>query len=372
MDYESDDDIELLRASTCESNQRPDSGLDDVDSNLNPILLLRQESNPDDSIPAATVHALQISCSSLQNQLKLQQKQNKVLAQENKQFKKILKEYEATEGLTGESRVLGGMDYRNGMESAHAAGGTSEDDFLAEQRANEGLIRHLQKEVLLRDNALTRTKDEVYRLQYNCGELEKQLSSCLREKEKLQSDRDFMMGSYSGLNQDLQIQVKTMQEQLKVEQEKNAGLSEELKLTKHQLELLQRSSQEDIGKLRSQVNQYEKERRALLTQQQAEYQNLKREKETLEAQIKQLKIESEIAGQVRDSLNKREEADDVDGDISTLNAALEIVKQQKDDYAELKKKVADQATVIKELTSRGILKQVCRRKESASRVLIHF
>jgi len=356
MDNTSDDDIDVLKTPNGENSQRPNSGQDNFDSNLNPILLLRQNSFSEDSIPVSTVHALQISFNSLQQKLNAKTKENRALLSDNKRMKSALRLKEYEERIDLRHKVRDNMDLPSGLEaSAHAAGGTSEDDFLAEQRADKGMIHHLQKEVLLRDSALTKMREEVYRLQYKVGEM----VTLLREKDKLQTDRDLVVDSYGQSQRGLQETITRLQEQLQIEKSDHERTKKELELGNlnvinerldQELTHVKQKSQEEINKLRLKIGQYESDRQKELS----EFQKLRTEKETLEARCKQYEIEVEIGRVHQQSLKRIDDTDDVDGDISTLNVALSLVKQQKNEYAELKRKVANQATVIKDLTKRGM------------------
>lgn len=357
MDYPSDDDIELLKTSNGDESTPPPPGVDDFDSTVNPLQLLNRTNSTEESIPVASVRALQISFSSLQHQLNEKTKRFNEIAHENNVLKKRVKEYEKKMNNQDRIRQTIMMDDFGIEPSALAAGGTSEDNTIAEQRASDGLIRHLQKEVLIRDNALSQTKDELYRLRYNTEELQKDIGRYLIENENLKKDRDVLEDNLNKVKQDSDEKVKQIRhlnDSLKNEIEATENLKQENKELRMELQHLERTipvnRDSEVNELKSRLAQFESENKRLY----AKINSMENEKQALTVQCKQLQIAETINSQNHQSLRQQEEADDVDGDITFLKNALGFISQQRKDYEELKDKMKQQQHVIRNLTSRGM------------------
>lgn len=345
MDSSSDDDIELLKTGHSDSNETQTQ--DPYDFNdLQPLEFLRRGPSSEESIPSASVQALQLSFSSLQRKLNEKNKKCNELQHENKRMKRALRDY-SSPGVGNRCQVDMDDFLTNGIETNAqiAASGTSEDDTLAEQRANEGLIKYLRKENLVKENALRKTQLELYQFQ---SIKEDEQRRYITEIDSLKAERERLWENFK------QLQEKTQEFQLRWQDEKdiNQSLTKENQTLKEKLEQLEINSQANNDRNQSysaRIAQLENEIRTLTTR----LENVNKERDALQCQIKQYKIESSINSNQQQIQRQQEEADDVDGDVSALKTALELVEKQREEYADLKTKVTAQASVIKQLTSRG-------------------
>ncbi|KAH3703107.1 uncharacterized protein LOC127859823 isoform X2 [Dreissena polymorpha] len=318
MDDSSDEDIELLNAT--------EGYLKEDDKNTNPLYLLQRSDSSQNSISSGSLHALQTACGALQKKLK-------------ERDKKI---YELTQKMNTQEykRGVNVMEECYNEEPLSAAGATSGDETsLAVRGANEGLIRHLQREVLMRDNALQKHNEENYRLRYEKEEMEKRF---LLEKDRLEGVMQELDKQCGGQDAEIAHFKNILQS---MEQE-NCDLKEKLLVLQRNSQL-STVSQSQVQELRNKCSMLENEKRNLLT----DFESLRTEKLALEAKCKQLEIEAKINWNNHQARKQSEETDDVDGDISILQQALQLVHTQREEQANLKKKVQDQNAIIKQITS---------------------
>jgi len=355
MANSSDDDIEFLNPV-----QGANAALQNTHSNLNPLHLFSRCPSIDES--SAPLHALHTAFTSLQQKHNLQtQKYNEVL-QENKLMKRSLREYPGFMDVHGNK--AGSMDDnitvptpRMEHSLAHAAGGTSEDDAVAERRANEGRLRQLQKEVMLRDNLLSSYKEEIDRLKFGNKELQLNLSKHLHDKDHLQYDQEVILNrveEFKHLCEVKDSEINVLRDSLDAEKQANERVAQENTELLQKIEMYERnamasqSGEVEVRDLISKVSSLENEKKNLHAQLR-EFDALTIAKQALEARCRQFEIHVDINRDNQQSQRQLEEDDDVDGDITTLRNALDLVEHQKREYAELKTKVSQQAEIIKQL-----------------------
>ncbi|WAR04968.1 hypothetical protein MAR_020337 [Mya arenaria] len=348
MDQTSDEEIELL-GETDENR-----AFDDADTNLNPLHFLSRCASFDESVNSSSFNALQTACIALQQKLKEKDKKIAEVTNKNKSMNVQLEDY----------RLRLGMDefYDVHEPTSTAAGATSgEEKTLAESRANKGLIKHLHREILVRENALTKNQEEIFRLKQ---ELEETRKRFLREKDGLQSSYDVMSHSLIQKEHDCAIkdnEIQNLTECLQKEKQEKDRLTHDLNDLKEHVHKFERNSQisanpskdAEIHDLRSRLQYLENDKKRLYTELEA----VKKERDSLNVKSKQLEIEANIAKQNHSSLRDDhqsllllEEMDDVDGDIVTLNKALQMVNSQRKECEELKSKVLEQSDIIHTLT----------------------
>ncbi|XP_045209881.2 uncharacterized protein LOC123561513 [Mercenaria mercenaria] len=355
MDSLSDDDIELLKQTPEEDSQENTaSGSSQLDSNFNTQELIKRAKYSNDSLDLAPALALQTAFSSLQKKHNDQLKKNKELVQVNKSFKKAL--MDATQGNQGQFQNMDG--YMQDAQVVHAAGGTSEDDSIAENRAKQGYVQHLQREVLISANAIQLGNEEIARLKHSNEEYEREAVKHLRKIEELHSNCEAMTEDIKVMRNEIDrknLEVAQMKNALQSEQELNHNLKLSNESLQEQLETNKRtgfSGQSEIQTLRSSLAAAENELRKSVSQ----YRELDRKfveseksRGILEAKCKQYEIEVNIRSQQR----QVDDTDDVDGDVEALKKALDILRTQQDEVKDLKKKISDQQRIISQIQSTG-------------------
>jgi chromosome segregation ATPase len=349
------DDIELLKQSPDEN--REDSTTSQLDSSLNPLDVIKRARYSDESIDQAPILALQTAFTSLQKIHNDEVKKNKKLVRENQSMKKAL--MDATQGNQPRYENQDMYD----TQVAHAAGGTSEDESLAENRARQGHVNHLERELLITTNAVQKGNEEILRLKNSNEMLEEKIIKLLRNNEEFRSDNEEMSEALKNLNIEVSrktLEIEQMKNALQSEQELNHNLKLKLESSQEQYDNLQRtgySGQSEVQNLKLKLTQLENDlRKSYSASQFRELERKLKESEEskgiLEAKCKQLEIECNIRSEQR----QQEDSDDVDGDVETLKRALEILYVQQKEVKELKRKIEEQHEIIIQIQSTGLLK----------------
>ncbi|XP_060557143.1 uncharacterized protein LOC132717646 [Ruditapes philippinarum] len=346
------DDIELLKQSPDEN--REDSTTSQLDSSLNPLDVIKRARYSDESIDQAPILALQTAFTSLQKIHNDEVQKNKKLIRENQSMKKAL--MDATQGNQPRYENQDMYD----TQVAHAAGGTSEDESLAENRAIQGHVSHLERELLITTNAVQKGNEEILILKNNNEMLEEKVKKLLRKNEEFHSDNVEMSETLKNLNDEVgrkNLEIAQMKNALQSEQELNHNLKLKLESSQEQIDTLQRtgySGQSEVQNLKLKLTQLESDlRKSYSASQFRELERKLKESEeskgVLEAKCKQLEIECNIRSEQR----QQEDSDDVDGDVETLKKALGILRIQQEEVKELKGKIEEQHKIIIQIQSTG-------------------
>lgn len=359
MDSSSDDDIELLKQIPGEESVE-NSGLGvhsyNFNSDANPLDLVRRGSTPGDLIDPASVHALQYAFTSLRNKHNEEVRKNKELIRENKAVKKAY--MDATQGNQGQYQNM--EEYINDASVVHAAGGTSEDESLAESRAKQGFCHQLQREILIANNSIQRGNEEIFRLKMAKEELEREIAKNLNKVDELQSRIEVAEDSLKQANEEnarKDLEIAQMKNAVQSEQELNHNLRLKIESLQEQIQANQRNGftgQNEILILKNNLDSVEKELKNKVLQYQElnqRFQESENKVGILEAKCKQYEIEVNINRTHRHE--KVEDFDDVDGDVMMLERALSLLSLQREEVIDLKKKLAEQQQIIAVIQTTG-------------------
>lgn len=336
MDSCSDDDIELLKHSTGDDvHENTAAGFDHLDSNINPFDFVKRSNSVDDSFSPASIHALQTAFSSLQKKHNEQVKENIELKQKNKLINKALMDVRYT-GDQGQFHKMDKMYLQEATCSiVHAAGGTSEDDsVLAEYRAKQGYVQHVERELLISNNTVMKVNEENHRLKNEKDNIE-------RDRDRIHSNLEVVMESLGQSKEHIarkDSEIANLTDRLQSEQGINQNMRLELQALQERLDDNQRNGTTVDNELKKLFVQYK------------ELDKMYKEKEitvsALEAERKQFKIAVDITDR-RDK--QMDDTDDVDGDVATLQRALILLGSQREEVTELKQRIAEQQHIITQI-----------------------